>query len=55
LQNVLPAPQETAHAPLEQTLPLGQAWPHAPQLALSVSTFAQKAPASSPASLEQSN
>jgi hypothetical protein len=54
LQKVLPAAQVAEHAPLEQTLPLGHALPHAPQLALSVATFAQNTPASSPASLEQS-
>src|SRR5580692_7138374 len=34
--NVVPPPHDVAHVPCEQTVPLPQTFPHAPQLLLSV-------------------
>jgi hypothetical protein len=40
----IPAPQVSPHAPPEQTWPASQAFPHAPQLALSVSRLTHRPP-----------
>jgi hypothetical protein len=40
---VRPAPQLVPHTPLEQTCPLGQAFPHAPQFSASEAVLTQEA------------